>query len=129
MPLRKSCLGQRLQVLNALEKLRIIESDAHGETLRATSPAHSSSLRKEQRMRLVSQLIVRIHLFEFALFLFKYAEDPIPRGLREECMPKTDITTVLARQGSGYPPPDGRFVHQDGSRSSPRLERRICGIC
>ena len=79
-PLREPCLGQRLQVPDALEKLRHIESEAHGEIRRAISPAHSGSPRNEQRILLVSHLIVRIHLFEFTLFLFKYAADPIPRG-------------------------------------------------
>jgi hypothetical protein len=63
-----------------LQKLRHIEAEAHGEIRRAISPAHSGSPRNEQRMLLVSHLIARRHLFEFTLFLFKYAADPIPRG-------------------------------------------------
>ena len=89
-PLRELCLGQRFQLPDALQKLRHIESEAHGEIRRAISPAHSGSPRDEQRIVLVSHLIVRIYLFEFTLFLFKYAADPrtarpIPRLERRLC--------------------------------------------
>src|SRR5580692_2180180 len=59
-PVREPCLGQRLQLPDALQKLRHIEAEAHGEIRRAISPAHSGSQRNEQRIVLVSHL-----MFEF----------------------------------------------------------------